>query len=106
VVPLNTVRSAIVAGPERLDLTAEQSPPNDGSQRFACVPEDSSSNDNTTRRASSPRTTLLAQLAEDLRAAALATDMEAARVAHDAIGRLLGDATNDVEGGRQDGGVP
>lgn len=38
----------------------------------------------------SPRAALLAHLAEDLRAAVLAGDVEAARVAHEAIGRLLG----------------
>jgi hypothetical protein len=38
----------------------------------------------------SHRAALLAHLAEDLKAAVLAGDVEAARVAHGAIGRLLG----------------
>ncbi|NUQ72077.1 MAG: hypothetical protein HUU21_00660 [Polyangiaceae bacterium] len=38
----------------------------------------------------SPRTALLVHLAEDLKAAIEAGDLEAARVAHEAIGRLLG----------------
>ncbi|WP_437523421.1 hypothetical protein WME79_34050 [Sorangium sp. So ce726] len=39
------------------------------------------------------RATLLVQLGEGLRAAIVAGDVEAARVAHDAIGRLLGALT-------------
>jgi hypothetical protein len=44
--------------------------------------------------APNPRRVLLVHLAEDLREAIVAGDIEAARVAHEAIGRLLGsDAT-------------
>ncbi|WP_437961337.1 hypothetical protein WME76_17980 [Sorangium sp. So ce119] len=37
-----------------------------------------------------PRTVLLGQLAEGMRAALAAGDVEAARIAHETIGRLLG----------------
>jgi hypothetical protein len=42
------------------------------------------------RQSSGSRATLLAHLADDLRAAVLDGDLEAARIAHEAIGRLLG----------------
>jgi hypothetical protein len=41
-------------------------------------------------RASNSRTTLLLHLADDLRASIVDGDLEAARIAHEAIGRLLG----------------
>ncbi|WP_438031224.1 hypothetical protein [Sorangium sp. So ce233] len=43
----------------------------------------------------SPRAVLVAQLGEGLGAAAAAGDVEAVRVAHEAIGRLLGLAPQD-----------
>src|SRR6185369_14698881 len=47
-------------------------------------------------RSPSPREWLLAQLAEGVVRAMAAGDLEAARLAHDAQGRLLGVATGDV----------
>jgi hypothetical protein len=48
------------------------------------------STDVSLTKPASPRTALLVHLAEDLKAAIEAGDLEAARVAHEAIGRLLG----------------
>ena len=40
--------------------------------------------------AANPRTALLAHLSADMTAALVAGDLEAAKIAHDAIGKLLG----------------
>ncbi|MGK3964045.1 hypothetical protein WMF38_07680 [Sorangium sp. So ce118] len=51
--------------------------------------------------AQSPRAVLVAQLGEGLGAAAAAGDVEAVRVAHEAIGRLLGPPSQNAAPGTQ-----
>lgn len=75
-------------------VNAENSTPADpGSTPFAQVADASGPpSDDWPRRVNNPRATLLTHLAEGLLASIEAGDLEAARIAHDSIGRLLGSA--------------
>ncbi|WP_437277514.1 hypothetical protein WME90_40705 [Sorangium sp. So ce375] len=54
--------------------------------------------DESQTKPADPRTVLLGQLAEGMRAALAAGDVEAARIAHETIGRLLGAPRADAAG--------
>ncbi|CAN96463.1 hypothetical protein predicted by Glimmer/Critica [Sorangium cellulosum So ce56] len=54
--------------------------------------------DESRTKPADPRTVLLGQLAEGMRAALAAGDVEAARIAHETIGRLLGAPGADAAG--------
>ncbi|XXT25329.1 hypothetical protein WME94_27750 [Sorangium sp. So ce429] len=54
--------------------------------------------DESQTKPADPRTVLLSQLAEGMRAALAAGDVEAARIAHETIGRLLGAPEADAAG--------
>ncbi|AUX23345.1 uncharacterized protein SOCEGT47_038680 [Sorangium cellulosum] len=54
--------------------------------------------DESRTKLADPRSVLLRQLAEGMREALAAGDVEAARIAHETIGRLLGAPGADVAG--------
>ncbi|WP_437331194.1 hypothetical protein [Sorangium sp. So ce381] len=54
--------------------------------------------DESQTKPADPRTVLLGQLAEGMRAALAAGDVEAARIAYETIGRLLGAPEADAAG--------
>jgi hypothetical protein len=54
--------------------------------------------DESRTKPADPRSALLGQLAEGMREALAAGDVEAARIAHEAIGRLLGATGADAGG--------
>jgi len=97
--------------PDPSDLAVNQPPADDGSQRFARGADDSGPVADDSPRSAGPltpnagsatrapgnhRRVLLIHLVDDLRAAIAADDIEAARVTHEFIGRLLGSSATQV----------
>ena len=76
-------------GPERLDKVGQAPPPSDRAGMCANVRGRDDSQDDSSSGPISPRGRLVASLTETISAATAAGDLHAARVAHEALGRLL-----------------
>lgn len=85
-------------GPERLDKVDQAPPPSDRAGMCANVGRQDDSQDDSPSRPISPRARLVAALTETISAATAAGDLHAARVAHEAIGRLLEEPEPGVAG--------